>query len=123
MSDLRSIPLEQLRQQCPPLNQQLEPAADAAWHELLHRALVAQNDAAWDAMINSLWISIFTWLYGRAPNLSPAAAERLAQQVLLALRREYLGVAATAQVQTTTMLIGFLQEQIALVLTNKETLM
>ena len=120
MSELSSIPLDQLLQHCPPLNQQLEPTADAAWHELLHRALVAHSDAAWDAMINCLWFPIFAWLYARAPNLPPAGAERIAQQVLLALRREHLGVAVTPNLTTTATFIQFLQEQIDLCLANKE---
>lgn len=112
MSELSAIPLDQLLKQCPPLHQQLDPAADAAWHELLHRALVAQNDVAWDAMINCLWFPIFAWLYARAPNLSPAGAERLAQQVLLTLRKDVIEATATLDLTTAALLIQFLQQQI-----------
>ncbi len=121
MPDLTSIPLEQLLKECPPLTQRLTAAADSAWHELLQRALVDQNDAAWDALINCLWFPIFAWLYAQAPNLPPAGAERMAQQVLLALRRDAVGATAAPHLTTAATLVQFLQEQISLVLAGKNT--
>jgi len=86
--------------------------ADAAWAELLQRALVEQNDAAWDLLVNCLWFPIIAWLYERAPNQSPATAEQIAQQVLLALRAQALDTTVKPDLATTTRLIQFLQGQL-----------
>jgi hypothetical protein len=113
MPDLTTMTLAQLVQRCDPLTQPLSAAAEAAWHELLRRTLTDHSDAAWDALVNCLWFSVFTWLYARAPNLTPADAERVAQQVLLALREQALARGSTPVPATIPNLSVFLQQQIA----------
>lgn len=82
MPDFRRLPLSQLILYCPPLLQATSPDARGAWVELYRRALVEENQAAWDALLMRLWPAILHWIYSYAPEVLPATAERIAQRVI-----------------------------------------
>lgn len=87
MLDFRRMPLGQLSLYCPPLRQALSPEAQGAWRELYRRALGEQNPVAWDALLIRLWPTVLFEIYARAPELTPATAEMLAQRTLSAFKR------------------------------------
>jgi len=88
--------LGQLTLYCPPLLHATSVEEQGAWRELQRRALVEQNPAAWDALVIRLWSSLLFWIYERAPDLAPAAAEGLAQRTLYEFRRRQTRVTADA---------------------------
>ena len=88
MLDFRRMPLGQLILYCPPLLQVVSAEERWAWRELQRRALVEQNQAAWDALMTRLWSSVLFWIYECAPEMAPAAAERLAQLTISDFKRQ-----------------------------------
>ena len=88
MPDFRRMPLGQLILYCPPLLQVLSGEERGAWRELQRRALVEQNQSAWDALVTRLWSSVLFWIYESAPEIAPAAAERLAQRTISDFKRQ-----------------------------------
>jgi hypothetical protein len=88
MPDFRRLPLSQLIHYCPSLLQVTSAETRSAWVELYRRALVEQNQAAWDALMIRLWPSLLYWIYARAPEISPATAERVAQRAIRELKRQ-----------------------------------
>ena len=90
MPDFRRMPLGQLTLYCPPLRPPLSGDGRGAWSELQRRALGEQNPVAWDALLMRLWPTVLFWIYERVPEMSPATAERLAQQILNAFKHRHL---------------------------------
>lgn len=88
MPDFRRMPLGQLILYCPPLLQVLSTEERGAWRELQRRALVEQNQAAWDALMTRLWSSVLFWIYEYAPEVAPAAAELFAQRTIGEFKRQ-----------------------------------
>ncbi|MCB0124084.1 MAG: hypothetical protein KDE58_17640 [Caldilineaceae bacterium] len=90
MPDLTTVPLPQLLASCRPLTQQLAPADEAVWRELLRRALLQRNDSAWDALVQRLWPVVLHWTYLGLPDTSPAEVERVAQLAIWTFLQEQL---------------------------------
>ena len=90
MPDFRRMSLGQLTLYCPPLRPPLSVEGRGAWSELQRRALGEQNPVAWDALLMHLWPTVLFWIYERTPEISPATAERLAQQILSAFKHRHL---------------------------------
>ena len=88
MPDFRCLPLSQLILYCPALLQTTTAESRVAWLELYRRALVEQNQAAWDALMIRRWPVILSWIYTRAPEVAPSTAERLAQQTISEFQRQ-----------------------------------
>lgn len=87
MPDFRHLPLSQLILYCPSLLQATTTESRVAWLELYRRALVEQNQAAWDALMMRLWPALLYWIYNHAAEVSPAAAEQIAQRVISEFKR------------------------------------
>ncbi len=60
---------------------------EAAPRELLRRAFVAGNDAAWDAVVPLLWPRLLQMAYATNADLPPARAEQIAYLALLRFQR------------------------------------
>lgn len=89
MPDFRRLSLGQLTLYCPPLRQALSGEEQGAWRELQRRAFLEQNPAAWDALVMRLWPTVLVGIYNYAPELAPAAAALLAQQILHTFKQRY----------------------------------
>ncbi|MCE7986119.1 MAG: hypothetical protein DYG89_33495 [Caldilinea sp. CFX5] len=90
MPDFRRLPLSQLILYCPSLLQAASAETRTAWVELYRRALVEENQAAWDALMLRLWPAILYWIYTYAPDVSPATAERIAQRAINDFKRQQI---------------------------------
>lgn len=59
----------------------------AAQRELLRRACLTGNHAAWDAVVPLLWSRLLQIAYAINPDLTPAQAEQIAYLALLRFQR------------------------------------
>jgi len=116
MPDFRHLPLRQLIYYCPSLLQATTAENRSAWVELYRRALVEQNGAAWDALMMRLWPALLYWIYSRAPDISPATAERFAQQTISEFQRQQATATADSSLLTYDQLLMNLQRLIVQVL-------
>lgn len=112
MPDFRHLPLSQLILYCPSLLQATTAESRVAWLELYRRALVQQNQAAWDALMMRLWPAILYWIYSRAPEVTPATAERFAQQTISEFQRQQSVNVADSPLLTYDQLLMSLQQLI-----------
>lgn len=117
MPDFRRLPLSQLILYCPPLLQATSFDARSAWVELYRRALVEENQAAWDALMIRLWPAILHWIYTHAPEVSPATAERIAQRAINEFKRQQITPPRSASLLPGyEQLVRDLQQSVALLL-------
>jgi len=119
MPDFRHLPLGQLTLYCPPLLQVVSAEERGAWRELQRRALAEQNPAAWDALMIRLWSSVLFWIYECTPEMAPAAAQRLAQQVIGEFQRRQMRRLNHADLLNHETLIAHLKQLIAQLLVNQ----
>ena len=118
MPDFRRMPLGQLTLYCPPLRQPLSVEGRGAWCELQRRALGEQNPVAWDALLMHLWPTVLFGLYERVPEMTPATAERLAQQILTAFKRRHLRTPPVATLPSHERLLADLHQLITQILSE-----
>jgi len=119
MPAFRRLPLNQLILYCPPLLQATSAEARSAWGELYRRALVEQNQVAWDALMMRLWPSLLYWIYVAAPDSSPATAERIAQRTISEFKRQpLLSLYPTTALPDYEQLVTELQRLVARLLTE-----
>lgn len=84
---------------------------EAAQRELLRRAFVAGNDAAWDAVVPLLWPRLLQMAYTTSADLTPARAEQIAYLALLRFQRLLTTSLSSAQpFPTYTTLNRWLQQ-------------
>jgi len=84
---------------------------EAAQRELLRRAFVAGNGAAWDAVVPLLWPCLLQMAYATSADLTPARAEQIAYLALLRFQRLLTTSLSSAQPFPTYLtLIRWLQQ-------------
>lgn len=119
MPNFRHLPLGQLILYCPPLLQVASAEEQGAWRELQRRALTEQNPAAWDALMMRLWSSVLFWIYERIPEMAPAAAQRLAQQVIGEFQRRQMQRLNHTDLLNHEILMAHLKQLVAQFLVNQ----